>query len=174
MMQHARMPTNLAVLAVLARTPGLTLPATAGPKPKSIPDGLRALSFFAGKCERLIIAGTDRTSSCETKMISSEFADTRSGFYFVLSEGPVLSFNGLRDAQRNPDSRTEVQRIDTIIYGHRGNEEKSQAVGTCEFGNPLSGPIRINCAATTSRGSYQGTFISDGKPPDIKQFSPNE
>lgn len=160
-MKNARLWASTAIL-VLA---GASAPAEAAKKQKP---RIAAIVSLSGQCEKLVMPQSDITKSCSGKVLNTVYSDGRSGFYFALEEGAILTFSG--NGNVNPDPDTAVQPVDLILFNYKGEVDRAQAVGQCTFGNPYKGPSRLICRATSPRGDFYGEFVSDGKPPKVSRF----
>jgi hypothetical protein len=141
--------------------------AEASPKQKPSPTSISTLN---GRCEKLVVQGMDATASCSGKVLNTLYRDNRSGFYFVTADGAALTFSGLGNLQVKPDPDSAIQPVDMIIFGYKGQHDRSRAVGQCAFQNPNKGPSRVQCRATTSAGVFKADFVSDGHPPHVMKF----
>lgn len=131
---------------------------------------LESIASIKGECFALVVMGND--TKCDGVMTNQTWSDTRASFTFIAPKGAVgVTFSGLGSGQTKPDANSAVQPVDTIILTYGGKTEMFHAVGTCRFGNPYAGKAPVECAADTSDGLFRGGFISDGKPPTMKQFA---
>jgi hypothetical protein len=131
---------------------------------------MKSMAIVKGRCNHLIVLGSDKTNACQSKMLNTEFVDGRSGFYFVASDDVVISFSGMGPGQIKLNEDIAIQPIDTIIVGVKGRTSKVRAVGKCRFENPLKGSVPISCQADTPEGIFEADFVTDGSAPDMKKF----
>jgi hypothetical protein len=139
---------------------------------------LQNLDGFAvmnGTCRRLIVAGKDLSKDCMGKVTNTMYESTgRTGFLFVTRSGNVVvNFTGM-DTPAVGDHAASV--LDHVIFtqGKTGSKRAEhngyRATGTCTYTNPYAGPSHINCSASTKKGLFSASFVSDGKPPGIERF----
>lgn len=148
---------SLGVFSVLLGT------AAAAPRGGDLP----TLATVSGTCERLLIGDRDVTAACKGVLLNTSYATGRVGFYFVTSDGAALTFTGLGSSQIKPDPDTAVQPVDGVIFGFKGQFDRSKAVGTCRFTNPYARPGTVSCRADTQNGAFAAEFVTDGKPPTV-------
>ncbi|TXN22633.1 hypothetical protein [Methylobacterium sp. WL9] len=147
----------LGVHAVLAGS------AAAAQKGAEVP----TLATVSGTCERLVIGGRDVTGQCKGTLLNTSYATGRVGFYFVTGDGAALTFTGMGSSQIKPDPDTAVQPVDGVIFGFKGQFDRTRAVGTCRFTNPYARPGSVSCKADTQGGTFAAEFITDGNPPSV-------
>jgi hypothetical protein len=132
---------------------------------------LSAMVTLQGACKKLVVAGKVRTSECTGKLLNTEYADGRLGFYFVTADGSMLTFSTRGENQVKTGQNTRVVPVDMVLPTTNGKTEKIPAVGTCKFTNPYQGiPAPVECVADSARGRYEAAFLSDGGKPDAKTF----
>lgn len=136
---------------------------------------LDGFGFMNGTCQRLILAGKDVSKDCEGKVTNTMYESTgRTGFLFVTRSGNVVvNFSGV-DTPAVGDHAASV--LDHVIFtqGKTGSKRVKHrgyvATGTCTYTNPYAGPSHINCSASTEKGLFSASFVSDGKPPILTRF----
>ena len=130
------------------------------------------IAVLNGTCKRLIVAGKDLSKDCEGKVTNTMYESTRrTGFLFVTRGGDVVvNFSGL-DSPAVGDHAAALLSHVIFTQGETGsNRAKHQAyvaTGTCTYTNPYAGPSHINCSASTTKGLFSASFVSDGRPPDF-------
>jgi hypothetical protein len=73
-------------------------------------------------------------------------------------------------------SDSVIQSIERIFLADatdasKANDAKEEpAIGFCRFGDPTKRGTTVACVAHTQAGLYEGTFITDGKPPMLEEF----
>jgi hypothetical protein len=118
----------------------------------------------------MIVHGRDVTSSCTGKALNTSYRDGRSGFYFLTEDGATLTFSGMGHMQVKPHADRAIQPIDLVIFGYKGQHDKTKAVGSCDFSNPYLGPSRVTRKANTTGGRFEVTFRTDGRKPKVTRF----
>jgi hypothetical protein len=120
-----------------------------------------------GRCDKLVVGGKAMTETCSGKLLNVTYPDGRTGFYFVLADGRIVTFSGMDGANPTPD--TDVVDLDKVIMTRKDTPDKPDvlsATGTCRFGNPMKGPMTISCEGRLSKGgAFSASFTTDGKPP---------
>ncbi len=128
---------------------------------------LQSIMGLDGECERLIIADKDQTANCSGKLINITYKNGRSGFYFAMEGGALLTFSGMGSNQVKTGADRVVQPVDMVLFGYQQKTDQLTAVGQCDFENPYKGKARTRCSATSDMGALEVLFVSDGKPPEI-------
>ncbi len=120
-----------------------------------------------GKCDTLVVGDRQLSRDCSAKLLNVVYPDGRIGFYFVLTDGRIVTFSGMDGENPTPDS--DVIDLDKVIMSRKDTPDKPdvfQAKGTCGFGNPMKGPMTVSCTGTLSGGgAFSAAFTTDGKPP---------
>lgn len=120
-----------------------------------------------GRCGKLVVGKRTLTDTCTGKLLNVTYPDGRTGFYFVLADGRIVTFSGMDGDNPTPD--TDVVDLDKVIMTRKDTPDKPDvlsATGTCRFGNPMQGPMTVSCEGRLSRGgAFSATFTTDGKPP---------
>jgi hypothetical protein len=83
-----------------------------------------AMVSLEGRCEKLVMHGMDFTRNCGTKILNTNYSDSRSGFYFVTTDGAALTFSGIGNQQVKPHPERAIQPIDLLIFGYKGQHDK--------------------------------------------------
>jgi len=131
--------------------------------PASAQGGVEEVTNF-GICASLIVAGRDRTGSCEPRLISGHAAG-RSAFVFRLGAANRISFAG-------PDGAAAGDRatiaLDMVLVwrdnARPGSEpEIVPATGSCAYAGPHLGVSTVSCDATTAQGRFSARFHTDGR-----------
>jgi hypothetical protein len=134
------------------------------------------LDYFAaikGKCTSLILRGSEYTRACIPRVLNEVFTDSRTGFTFTAGDTAVISFSGIGRLQKKDDPNHVTQPLDMVIVsliGMGARPNKIRATGACTYSNPNVGAVKISCSAHTEMGQFEGKFLSDGQPPEIRQF----
>lgn len=132
---------------------------------------LTGFASLNGRCERLLVPkGIGPSKRCAGKLLNTSYSNGRSGFYFVTDSGLTVTFTGLGHDQVKLGKDRATQPIDGVIVTSKGKTTQFKAVGECKFSNPNNGPAPVNCRATTERGNFEARFMSDGRPPEVRQF----
>ncbi len=133
-------------------------------------DRLNAIMTLDGQCDRLIAGLNDITPRCKGTLANTSYTSERSGFYFVATDGAIITFSGEGNRQINRDKDNVVQPVDVIVFSFSGATERMSAVGACSFGNPYKGPTVIECSADTGKAKFEGKFTSNGVKPDVRKI----
>lgn len=119
-----------------------------------------------GTCERLVIAGQDFSASCKNTLTNG-VSRNRISFDFSTGQGRALSFSGNGAQQDRTEETDPLQPINLVIPSETVPEGVVQgplvAVGACRFSTPSAGKTAIVCEATSAKGRYEGTFVTDAK-----------
>ena len=114
-----------------------------------------------GTCSRLTTPDGDQTSSCGNDLTNTAFSSGNSSFIATIKDKASVSFRG-RDSAARGDVATI--KLDTVILtGTDVSQITSiKARGQCTYTNPNKGPVHVECEASTPRGKYELSFVSDG------------
>lgn len=114
-----------------------------------------------GTCSRLMTPDGDQTSSCGSDLTNMAFSSGNSSFIATVTDKGSVSFRG-RDSAAQGDLATI--KLDTIILtgADVSNITSIKARGQCTYTNPNKWPVRVECEASTPRGKYELSFVSDG------------
>lgn len=126
----------------------------------------QAANKLEGACERLVIAGQDVTAQCRGSLMNT-VSRNRTSFDFATTDGRSLSFSGNGSQQERTEESDALQPINLVIPGETTADGVAQgplvAVGACRFLTPAPGKTAITCEATSAKGRYEGTFVTDTK-----------
>ena len=126
----------------------------------------QAANKLEGACERLVIAGQDVTATCRGALMNT-VTRNRTSFDFATTDGRSLSFSGNGSPQERTEESDPLQPINLVIAGETTADGVAQgplvAVGACRFATPAPGKTAIACEATSAKGRYEGTFVTDTK-----------
>ncbi|WP_315812033.1 hypothetical protein [Bradyrhizobium sp. SZCCHNR2028] len=157
-----------AVLAVSVCALGVLMISAA---PSRADARLTGMVVVKGTCQKLIVAGEDRSSECKGALLNTDYDDQRTGFYFTLLDGSVVTFSNRGDLQEQPGPDKFVTPVDMMIIGQsRKTINKVTAKGQCRHGNPFKGPDLIECTADSEIGRFEGLFLSNGEKPVMQTF----
>ena len=144
---------------------GLLLPASGGMAQTQVGDA--QMVTVGGHCDRLVVGERTLTADCSQKLLNVTYPDRRSGFYFVLTDGQIVTFSGMDGANPTPDS--DIIHLDKVVMTRKdrpGQPEVLSVKGDCTFGNPMKGPATITCEGTLADGApFSAAFTTDGRPP---------
>ncbi|WP_315724058.1 MULTISPECIES: hypothetical protein [unclassified Bradyrhizobium] len=140
-------------------------PALADPR-------LTGMAIVKGTCKKLVIAGKDRSADCKGVLLNTDYDDQRTGFYFTLLDGGVITFSNRGDLEERPGPDDIVTPVDLMIIGQSPKQSinRLKAKGRCRHGNPFKGPSLLECTADSELGRFEGTFLSNGEKPELKTF----
>ena len=129
-------------------------------------NNLASVATLEGRCELLVVGGTDVTAQCAGHLINSAHTDGRSGFSF-FTPGRMVDFVGADSAYVGDRATLHV---DTILVARTNTEvlpppHSIRARGECTYTNPFAGISTIICAADTAEGAFRVRFRSNGDPP---------
>ncbi|WP_316166216.1 MULTISPECIES: hypothetical protein [unclassified Bradyrhizobium] len=71
---------------------------------------LTGMVVVKGTCQKLIVAGKDRSSECKGALLNTDYDDQRTGFYFTLLDGSVVTFSNRGDLQEQPGLTSSSRR----------------------------------------------------------------
>ncbi|MDR4305673.1 hypothetical protein IHQ68_03425 [Chelatococcus sambhunathii] len=118
-----------------------------------------------GRCKSFKMAGHDLTRGCAGKMLNTTYPDGRVGFYFVMTDGSIVTFSGYDRPNPTPD--TDLMAIDKIIVANKrsGKSDEFAAFGRCTYGNFYKGFRTVSCRATSQDGTeHSGIFELTSAP----------
>lgn len=151
--------------ALCCATPAILAASSGEPAP------YRYFAVIGGACERLVLAGRDRTAGCRGELVNVDFGDGRVAFAFTSpSEQGAVVTTFLGHASRQPDLRNyrlEVDEISTVTRGKSGapTNVAERVSGHCAMqGDPTREPARFECTAKREGGQTSATFVSAGAP----------
>ena len=133
-------------------------------------DNLHAIAIMDGKCSSLVIADKPATHQCVGKITNSMYKTGRSGFIFTAGDVAVVTFSGADSPAKGDQANIRLDKVIFTLIGTGTPPNVIAAKGTCTYTNPYAGPSRINCSATTEAGRFSGSFVSNGREPDIQRF----
>ncbi|UFZ02495.1 hypothetical protein LQG66_24820 [Bradyrhizobium ontarionense] len=133
---------------------------------------LTGMAIVKGTCQKLVIAGKDRSLECTGSLLNTDYDDQRTGVYFTLLDGGVITFSNRGDLEERAGSDKHVAPVDLVIIGQYPNKKINRvaAKGRCRYGNPFKGPSLIECSADSELGRFEATFLSNGEKPEVKTF----
>jgi len=133
---------------------------------------LTGMATVKGTCQKLVIAGQDRSLECTGRLLNTDYDDQRTGFYFILLNGGVITFSNRGDLEKKVGPDKRVTPVDLVIIGQYPDKkiDRVAAKGRCRYGNPFKGPSLIECSADSELGRFEATFLSDGEKPEMKTF----
>jgi hypothetical protein len=130
----------------------------------------RSIGIFHGTCDRLLVAGGDRSAACRGAIVNMVYTTGRSSFAFTDGEAQMMvSFSGLGDTEGRQEGTLVLDAITTAADEGRAIET-NPVIGTCAYANLASGRATIRCAGSTPKGNFAATFVSNGEPPDVRQI----
>jgi hypothetical protein len=128
---------------------------------------------LTGTCNKLIVAGRNRTGDCAANRGAALEQNKQNGFsVIVVYDNPktMLSFEG-HAAQIRPDGETQYQPVSTVRKtGAHGEREMTMTVGACAI--PMdtyrSGIATIRCSAIDGEGQeYEFEYEKNVMPAEI-------
>jgi len=127
-----------------------------------------ALAEIEGQCTKFVYAGR-ALDGCKNVLLNTIYKDGRTGFY-LLSGSNIVTFSGHGSRQVKRGVDDIIQPIDTVITAINGKASGIKATGSCRFGNPYKGAVKIQCAADTRNGRFEADFLTNGQPPSVTNF----
>jgi hypothetical protein len=128
---------------------------------------LDSIGEMKGVCTEMTIAGHDLTSACKGTLINSGYKDGRIGFLFTIGDVALITFSGA-DTPASGAQRSKSD-LDMIIFTRMSGPDHpvtSKATGACNYSL-----ARVECRAKADDGGvFHAVFVSDGSPPDFKNF----
>ncbi|MGJ5175482.1 hypothetical protein ACQR16_03750 [Bradyrhizobium oligotrophicum] len=133
---------------------------------------LTGMATVKGTCQKLVVAGQDRSLECTGSLLNTDYDDQRSGFYFILLNGGVITFSNRGDLEKRVGPDKRVAPVDLVMIGEYPSKKINTvaAKGRCRYGNPFKGPSLIECSADSELGHFEATFLSNGEKPEVKTF----
>ena len=160
----------LSLALVLFLVAALAAEAAAQAKSKETEaDKLSQMVTISGECTKLVHAGQP-VEGCKSILVNMNYSTGVSGYWF-MDQNTILSFAGDGSRRIEQGSDSVIQAIERIFLADTANDSKADhtkedpAVGFCRFGDPTKRGTTVECVAYTQAGLYEGTFVTDGKPP---------
>lgn len=133
--------------------------------------GVRLTLTFKGTCQQLVIDGETATPRCAPSMSNlSVTGESTAEFTFSTNEGTRLVFRG--NGQGRTEGSALLQPVGSILLDENGSQLRKDASGRCRMPDPFSGPVTIECDATTENSAYFARFQTDGTKPLIDERGP--
>jgi hypothetical protein len=167
------MMLSLALVLFLVAALGADAAPQARPK-ETEADKLSQMVTISGECTKLIHAG-QAVEGCKNILVNMNYSTGVSGYWF-MTPNTILSFAGDGSRRIEQGSDSVIQAIERIFLADMVNERSANdanedpAVGFCRFGDPTKRGTIVECVAHTQAGLYEGTFVTDGKPPMLEEF----
>jgi hypothetical protein len=165
------MMLSLAIVLILVAALG----ADAAPKAKSQEtEKPSQMVTVSGRCTKLVHAGQP-VEGCKSILVNMNYSTGVSGYWFTTQK-TILSFAGDGSRRIEQGSDSVIQAVERIFLADTANDSKADdtkedsAIGFCRFGDPTNRGTTVECVAYTQAGLYEGTFVTDGKPPMLKEF----
>ena len=167
------MMLSLTLVLFLVAALGADAAPQAKPK-KTKADKLSQMVTISGECTKLIHAG-QAVEGCKSILVNMNYSTGVSGYWFT-TQNTILSFAGDGSRRIEQGSDSVIQAVERIFLADTANDSKADdakeepAVGFCRFGDPTKRGTTVECVAYTQAGLYEGTFVTDGKPPMLEEF----
>jgi hypothetical protein len=158
-----------AVLAAAMLVAGVLLTSAGSGRADS---RLTGMAIMTGACQKLVIAGQDRSLECTGRLLNTDYDDHRTGFYFMLLNGGMITFSNRGDLEQRAGPDKRVSPVDLVMIGEYPSKKINSvaAKGRCKYGNPFKGPSLIECSADSELGHFEATFLSSGQKPEMRTF----
>ncbi len=137
---------------------------------------LDTVSIVAGSCKALTVKGADAATACQPTLLSNAYSDGRVSYIFVSGtplsgQQSVISFFVDDDHEAPVAGGPPQAPLDAVLIGTKDGTQTLTGKGGCSVVRGDGDLLTITCQATTSAGdAYGGTFVSDGKPPQVRRF----
>jgi hypothetical protein len=167
------MMLSLALVLFLVAALGADAAPQAKPK-ETEADKLGQMVTISGECTKLVHAGQP-VEGCKSILVNMNYSTGVSGYWF-MAQNTILSFAGDGSRRIEQGSDSVIQAIERIFLADTANDSKTDdtkedpAVGFCRFGDPTKRGTTVECVAYTQAGLYEGTFVTDGKPPMMEEY----
>ena len=164
---------SLALVLFLVAALGADAAPQAKPK-ETEADKLSQMVTISGECTKLVHAGQP-VEGCKSILVNMNYSTGVSGYWFT-SQNTILSFAGDGSRRIEQGSDSVIQAIERIFLADTANDstaddaKEEPAIGFCRFGDPTKRGTTVECVAYTQAGLYEGTFVTDGKPPMLEEF----
>jgi hypothetical protein len=165
----------LSLAVVLFLVAALAAEAAPQAKPKETEaDKPSQMVTVSGKCTKLVHAGQP-VEGCKSILVNMNYSTGVSGYWFT-TQNTILSFAGDGSRRIEQGSDSVIQAVERIFLADTANDSKADdakedsAIGFCRFGDPTKRGSTVECVAYTQAGLYEGTFVTDGKPPMLEEF----
>jgi hypothetical protein len=165
----------LSLAVVLFLVAALAAEAAPQAKPKETEaDKPSQMVTVSGKCTKLVHAGQP-VEGCKSILVNMNYSTGVSGYWFTTQK-TILSFAGDGSRRIDQGSDSVIQAVERIFLADTANDSKADdtkedsAIGFCRFGDPTKRGSTVECVAYTQAGLYEGTFVTDGKPPMLEEF----
>ena len=165
----------LSLALVLLVVAALGADAAPRAKPKETNSGKPSqMVTVSGECTKLVHAGQP-VEGCKSILVNMNYSTGVSGYWFT-TQNTILSFAGDGSRRIEQGSDSVIQSIERIFLAATADDSKMDdakeeaAVGFCRFGDPTKRGTTVECVAHTQAGLYEGTFVTDGKPPMLEEF----
>jgi len=134
-----------------------------------VPNPVRSIEAYAGRCQALQYGGADVSGHCRALLTNMHYQRGQSFQFWMDDPRRAISFFGYETVSGGSMTTLKVQFV-TIAEGSPPTGGKRDAVGTCEYGDFTSGPVRVTCRATAADGAgFSGTYLTDGTPAEAMQ-----
>ncbi len=166
------MPSLALVLFLVAALDADAAPQAKSKEPEA--DKVGQMVTVSGECTKLVHAGQP-IEGCKSILVNMNYSTGVSGYWFT-TQNTILSFAGDGSRRVEQGSDSVVQAIERIFLADTANDSKADdakeepAIGFCRFGDPTKRGTTVECVAHTHAGLYEGTFVTDGKPPMMEEF----
>jgi hypothetical protein len=164
----------LAVVLFLVAALGADAAPQAKPK-ETEADKPSQMVTVSGPCSKLVHAGQPVEGCKNILLVNMNYSTGVSGYWFT-AQNTILSFAGDDSRRIEQGSDSVIQSIERIFLADTGNASKADdakeepAIGFCRLGDPTKRGTTVECVAHTQAGLYEGTFVTDGKPPTLRDF----
>lgn len=125
-----------------------------------------------GDCDGLVVFGTDWSDACVDSLMNVVHNNGVLSLVFSASDRALVTFigHGRNQTTRGQQATLQIDGITVTPMRPGARAAEFQATGSCSFGNPYGGAMRVHCEATTAEGRFLGTFITDGTRPTTQRF----
>ncbi|GLH80752.1 hypothetical protein SSBR45G_56610 [Bradyrhizobium sp. SSBR45G] len=141
------------------------IPASLVARPAHADDGFKGIDTLHGTCKKLAVAGKERTSDCRGVLLNTRYADQRTGFYFVTTDGAMITFSSPGELSQRESKVAGAYPVDMMILKIEGDVRRVAAKGMCHTSKLTIATAKLNCLADSELGRFEGEFVPGTKPP---------
>lgn len=131
--------------------------ALAQSQEKDVPPDLQEFYIYNGKCNELIFADKDFTTTCGPAVVLSKFESGRASLLFQQIKGSLVAFYG---TEQSSDTNQREFVIDRVAE----NTQKISATGKCSITYAESTKASFLCSAQSDGKQYSAFLQSETKP----------
>jgi hypothetical protein len=129
------------------------------------------VAILHGGCTALNFLAHDYTRGCSSTLTNEVYRSGRVDFTFAVITGSIITFSG-GAPQVKDGPNAAIQPVDRVVWKFDAGmpAKPLPAAGTCRFTNPYQGRSTVTCTAKGRDGAYSARFVTDGLPPQLRDF----